>query len=69
MTDNEESCLVYAARYAHHRRTAAAMQVVNNIIAKWDDIDPRVRKLIVRESREATHNHDDWQKLVDLIGD
>ena len=69
MTQHEESMLVFAARYAHSRNTCAAHMVVNEIISKWPDISESTRRQLARETQEAAYNHDDWQKLVDLIGD
>ena len=69
MTTYEESMLVFAARYAHHRNTGASLMVVNEIISKWPDISESTRRQLVREAQEATYNHDDWRQMVDLIGD
>ena len=66
MTQQEESMLVFAARYAHNRLTGAALMVVSEIIDKWPEISERTRKQLVRESREATHFKDEWQRLADL---
>ncbi len=60
------SMLVYAARYAHSRPTAAAHQVVSTIIKQWDEIDQRTQLQLVKESGEAFHCHDDWKRLVDF---
>jgi len=59
----EQSCLVFAARYAHNRSTGAAMIVVNTILANWDFLSPETQMQIKREAGEATSNLDDWQKL------
>lgn len=63
----DETCLVFAARYAHSRYTAAAMVVVSTVIARWDELSPSTRDQIIRESKnEASCNLDDWQRLWDM---
>lgn len=58
-----ETCVVYAARYAHHRKTGAALLVVDSIIAHWNQLSGSVKETLVRESREATTNPEDWERL------
>lgn len=64
-----QASLVFAARYAHHRDTGAALMVVGAVIAYWDRIDPVTRNQIVRESYDATHNVRDWERLRDFAAD
>ena len=57
--------LVMAARYAHNRKTGAALQVVSAIIAEWENISEQTRVQLAKEaSNEATCNYQDWQKLI-----
>ena len=62
-----DNALVYAARYAHTRKTGAALQVVSAIIAGWHDINPHTQQQLIREARnEATTNPEDWARLFAL---
>ena len=64
MTDLE-NMLVYAARYAHQRRTGAALQVVNCILRNWDEVDIKVLKQISDEAdNEASYCREDWQRII-----
>ncbi len=66
MTDYEASVYLFAARYARTRNTGAALIVVNNIIAAWDEIPHRVLKKIISETRqEAEYCVEDWNLLID----
>lgn len=65
LSGNEQSCYVYAARYAHGRSTGAAMQVVNTILHLWDKFEYRTQQQLKAEAEEAVCNKDDWQKLID----
>lgn len=58
--------LVFAARYAHHRNTGAALAVCNAIAQEWDNLDRDAQTQIQRESFEAEYNQDDWQKIREL---
>lgn len=63
----EQSCLVFAARYAHTRHTAAACVVVDEIIQKWDKLRPETQDQLKREAKnEAVYNSEDWKRLIDL---
>lgn len=66
MISVEESILVFAARYAHHRSTGASLNVIHNIIAAWDDLSATTQSQILRERKEATFNQDDWKRLDGL---
>lgn len=66
MISVEESILVFAARYAHHRSTGASLNVIHNIIAAWDDLSTTTQSQILRERKEATFNQDDWKRLDGL---
>ena len=65
LSGNEQSCFVYAARYAHSRDTGAAMQVVNTILHNWHRFDYRTQQQLKTEADEATYNQEDWQQLID----
>lgn len=66
MNPNLETALVFAARYAHHRKTGAALTVVNLLKDSWSDISSETRMDIINESYEATANLDDWESLRDF---
>lgn len=61
------SMLVYAARYAHTRNTGAAMQVVNCAIRNWSNIKEEHRVQLSKETKDATCNFEDWNKLLCLF--
>jgi len=61
-----QTCLVFAARYAHNRATAAALVVTHAVIANWHRLKETTKIQIIDESNEATCNQDDWQKLRDF---
>jgi len=58
-----ESCLVFAARYSHNRKTGAASLVVDAIKSEWDGLALYTREQIIRESHEATTNLETWESL------
>lgn len=61
-----ESCLVFAARYAHARNTGACVHVVNAIIDNWDNLSETTKEQIKTEaSEEALYSLDEWQKIID----
>lgn len=63
----EQSCLVFAARYAHTRNTGAASMVVNTILENWDRLIPETQEQLKREAEyEATCNFEDWGKLINM---
>lgn len=65
LSGNQASIYVYAARYAHTRKTAASMQIVNEILSVWHRLPMDVRKQLQREAEtEVTHNHEDWVRLI-----
>lgn len=60
-----QSCLLYAARYAHTRNTSASYQVVNSIMWHWDQLDDRIKEQLQREARsDAIYNMEDWDTLI-----
>jgi len=62
----ENTALVFAARYTHHRNTGATLAVVRCLIFNWERIDVIIKAQILREAyHEATTNSDDWQLLFD----
>ena len=65
LTNGEENTLVFAARYAHNRRTGAANVVVTEILNKWDRISDFTKEQLKREAKEASTNHEDWALLID----
>jgi hypothetical protein len=69
MTDLE-NMLIYAARYAHSRKTGAANQVVTCIVKNWDDLSDNTKIQLVKEAEnEATCNQDDWSRITSLLGE
>lgn len=61
----EQSCLIFAARYAHTRSTAASSMVVDTILAQWNLLNERTQEQLRREAEnEATCNHADWHRLI-----
>lgn len=63
LSDRMQSCLVFAARYAHDRNTGAAQMVISTIIDNWDGLRPDIKAQIQKEAKEATCNFEDWRKL------
>jgi len=62
----ENTALVFAARYTHHRNTGATLLLVRCLMFNWERIDQLTRDQILREAyQDATTNHDDWQVLFD----
>ena len=57
------SALVFAARYTHTRNTGGTLAVVRALEQCWHLLDDHTREQILRESREAEYNLDDWQRL------
>ena len=66
VVSSELGCmLVYAARYAHNRKTGAANQVVAAILNNWDVLTERHKKQICEEAtNEATCNFTDWARIT-----
>lgn len=59
--------LVYAARYAHNRKTGAANQVVTAILNNWDILTEGHKKQICEEAKnEATCNFADWARITNV---
>lgn len=64
------NALIMAARYAHTRKTGAALQIVTTIKSCWNDLRPDQRRRLAEEaSTEATCNFDDWNELIKLWND
>lgn len=63
MTHAVRSCIVFAARYAHHRATSAAHAVISAAKQSWHKLDANDRAQLIRESHEATENLDDWRRF------
>ena len=64
MSPAEQTCLIFAARYAHHRQTGAALQVVTAIAQNWDKLSDHTREQLQREAKEATTNLEDWRLVI-----
>lgn len=56
-----QTILIFAARYAHNRKTGAAYAVCKAIEAEWRNLDNHTQYKLKSESHEATCNDDDWQ--------
>ena len=54
---------IYACRYAQHRKTGAACQIANAILALKDDIADETNTLIIAETYEASACPEDWERL------
>lgn len=66
MNNNLQSCLVYAARYAHTHDTGAALQVVNEILKHWDSLSTNTKEQLKREAKNETlFNKEDWKRIID----
>lgn len=66
LTSGEESCLIFAARYAHGRQTSAASVVVSGILSKWDRLSDGAKSQLKREAEtSAAGNIDDWKRLIE----
>lgn len=65
--DDLGSMLIYAARYAHTRNTGAAMQVVNCAVKNWDSLKEEHRVQLAKETKDATCNFEDWNRLLNLF--
>ena len=64
LTPAEQTCLIFAARYAHDRNTGAALMVVNAIMHNWDRLTQHTKDQLFREARAwAGYNLDDWYRL------
>ena len=64
LTPAEQTCLIFAARYAHDRNTGAALMVVNAIMQNWDRLTQHTKDQLFREARaEAMCSLDDWHRL------
>jgi hypothetical protein len=63
LSETMQVSLVFAARYAHHRNTGAALLVTTAVKQCWHKLDKRTKEQILRESHEATFNFEDWNSL------
>jgi hypothetical protein len=63
MNQLDETCYVFAARYAHNRGTGAAFAVVSALKRVWWELSPGTQKQILRESHDATQCESDWEDL------
>lgn len=62
-----QSCLVFAARYSHHRRTGASFMIINTIKLYWGNLSKTTQDQILSESGEATTNLEDWKSLREYV--
>lgn len=61
-----QTCLVFAARYAHDRNTSGAYLVTRALLSNWDKLSPNTQKQLHKEARnEATCNLEDWALILD----
>ena len=58
-----DSIYLYACRYGHGRSTGAPLHIVTMTMDAWPNIRDSVRSQIVRESHEAQHCLEDWERL------
>lgn len=62
----EQTCLIFAARYAHTRNTGAACLVIAAILKNWGRLSELVQLQLKREAKnEATCNMEDWRRIID----
>ena len=65
-TPQENTAMIFAARYVHNRNTGGTLAIVDCLIKNWHKIDKATEIQILREAdNEATTNRDDWQRLFD----
>jgi len=59
--------LIFAARYAHTRKTGGAYAVVRAIENKWAVLSDNVKEQLKKEAKaDATCNFEDWAILETL---
>lgn len=58
-----QDAIIFAARYAHQRKTAAAGHACMIIQAYWDQLSEPTRQQLISESHEACCNFEDWRQL------
>ena len=66
MTNNEQSVLVFAMRYAIGRKTGASFMVATVIEKKWGEINEVTRNQIKREILETEDRSSDWDGVLKL---
>ncbi len=67
LTENQETILLFAARYSFNRDTYAGRVVVDQILSEWPNLSDYLKDKIVSESsREALYNRDQWVKIAYL---
>ena|SRR3990167_1624737 len=70
---NQSDLTLYAFRYAIGRRTYAALEVSEHLIAQWDELTRHIQKLIVSEIEAALQkqlagdkcDEDCWQNVLE----
>ena len=64
-TQEENTALVFAARYTHSRNTGGTFAIVRCLVMNWERIDMHTQSQILREaSKEANYLYG-WKKLFD----
>lgn len=63
------TALVFAARYTHPRNTGGTWAVVRALEQCWHVLDHHTRDQILRESKEAEYNREDWNHLRKFADD
>ena len=65
-TPQENTAMIFAARYTHNRNTGGTLAIVRCLVANWERLNISTQDQILREAyHEATTNRDDWQVLLD----
>ncbi len=65
-TPQENTAMIFAARYTHARKTGGTLAIVRCLIANWQRLNVLTQDQILREAyQEAQYNQDDWQLLFD----
>jgi hypothetical protein len=65
-TTQENTAMIFAARYVHNRNTGGTLAIVDCLIKNWHKIDKASKIQILREADNgSTTNRDDWRRLFD----
>lgn len=64
-----QTCMVFAARYTHHRGTGGTLAVVKALKGCWHQLPEYTQTQILIESEDATENLEDWQMLKDFAAE
>jgi len=71
MRDGEETILIFAARYAHSRKTGGSLIVCSEIESKWPWLSFATQDQIKREIKDEKRagrleNHEGWDRVLNL---